>query len=780
MFGTGTSPMRGTIRRLSGVTSIGAALLLLVGGLTVFGSDSIAGASTKTTVSSFAAKPTSLASTGGTVTLSAKVSGAKTCAFSVTPTIKGLPATKSCTSSTVTEKVTVPKNTGTKAITDTFSLSVTGSTTVKATPIKVTVAKPPAPPKPTVTSFTASPPTLQSHGGFVTLTAATTHGGLCNIAASPRLDGFTRYTTCITGHATGTAFFGINIGSTPETYTFTVTVKAASGTATAKKTVKVTEEPPPSSLTISPTTSNIAPGDSQTYVVTGYDQDGKSLGIDTAAGPLTITGAGPGPASCDGFTCTASGVGSYTVTAEDDAVRVDATLNVEPLASLTLSPTTSSILPGDSQKYVVTGNDSDGNSLGPDKKATLAITPNGSCEGLTCTASHVGSHTVTATDGTATGQATLTVVDCSNLVPHADLEGCTFFRPDLPNIDLTGANLTDTIWTAATLTGANLTDANLTAARFISGAFLTNANFTGATLWATDFEGSPLTNANFTGATLTDILLGGSALTNANFTGATLTGTGFDSSLTNPNFTGATLINTEFDGSDLTNATLTGVSSFEITGTPSGLPADWILANGYLIGPGADLSDADLFGVDLSGADLSGADLTGVSSGEIIGTPSGLPADWILVNGYLIGPGADLSDADLSGADLFGIDLSGADLSGADLTGVSSGEITGTPSGLPADWILANGYLIGPGADLSDADLSGANLSGVDLSTADLSGVNLTDADLTDANLTDADLTDADLSGATLTGITWSNTTCPDGTNSVDNGNTCVNDLLPS
>ena len=102
MFGTGNSPMRGAIRRLSGVmVTVGAALLLLLTGIAVLGSDSVAGASTNPTVSSFTAKPTSLTSTGGTVTLSAKVSGAKTCAFSVTPTIKGLPATKSCTSASV-------------------------------------------------------------------------------------------------------------------------------------------------------------------------------------------------------------------------------------------------------------------------------------------------------------------------------------------------------------------------------------------------------------------------------------------------------------------------------------------------------------------------------------------------------------------------------------------------------------------------------------------------------------------------------------------------------
>jgi len=44
---------------------------------------------------------------------------------------------------------------------------------------------------------------------------------------------------------------------------------------------------------------------------------------------------------------------------------------------------------------------------------------------------------------------------------------------------------------------------------------------------------------------------------------------------------------------------------------------------------------------------------------------------------------------------------------------------------------------------------------------------------LAGANLTGADLTGAKLQGATLTGAVWSNTTCPDGTNSNDDGGTC-------
>ena len=61
--------------------------------------------------------------------------------------------------------------------------------------------------------------------------------------------------------------------------------------------------------------------------------------------------------------------------------------------------------------------------------------------------------------------------------------------------------------------------------------------------------------------------------------------------------------------------------------------------------------------------------------------------------------------------------------------------------------------------DLTGAYLKGANLTGANLSNAYLNSANLTDANLTNANLTDANLTD----------ITWSNTKCPDGTNSDKN-----------
>ena len=70
----------------------------------------------------------------------------------------------------------------------------------------------------------------------------------------------------------------------------------------------------------------------------------------------------------------------------------------------------------------------------------------------------------------------------------------------------------------------------------------------------------------------------------------------------------------------------------------------------------------------------------------------------------------------------------------------------------------------------------GGNLSSTRMIEYDLS-----DTDLSGANFSGADLTDADLTGAvvlaSLTGVVWSSTICPDGTNSDDNGDTCVNNL---
>ena len=134
--------------------------------------------------------------------------------------------------------------------------------------------------------------------------------------------------------------------------------------------------------------------------------------------------------------------------------------------------------------------------------------------------------------------------------------------------------------------------------------------------------------------------------------------------------------------------------------------------NGYSIGPGADLSFADLSNANLSNANLSGAILTFSDLSGAILTFSDLS-------------GADLSGAILEFANLLDTILISADLSGADLTG----------------------------ANLTDARLIGANLINADLSGADLSFADLSNAILEFANLLDTILEFANLSGASLTGV---------------------------
>ena len=81
------------------------------------------------------------------------------------------------------------------------------------------------------------------------------------------------------------------------------------------------------------------------------------------------------------------------------------------------------------------------------------------------------------------------------------------------------------------------------------------------------------------------------------------------------------------------------------------------------------------------------------------------------------------------------------------------------------------------------SDLSGANLSHATIYNTDFWDTNLQGVDFRHASLSNVEFYHSDLSGADLsvlyshTGVTWTNTICPDGTNSVDNGDTCWNNL---
>jgi hypothetical protein len=128
-----------------------------------------------------------------------------------------------------------------------------------------------------------------------------------------------------------------------------------------------------------------------------------------------------------------------------------------------------------------------------------------------------------------------------------------------------------------------------------------------------------------------------------------------------------------------------------------------------------------------------------------------------------------------------GIDWSGCDVRAAFLKSAvfQDGNLSGTNF---TEATLAGANLRnvnGAGASFWGASLSGALMEdssfvGADFRVAILSGAALSGADLTDANLSGADMTTANVGL-----VTWSNTICPDGTNSDGNGGTCVGHLTP-
>ena len=369
---------------------------------------------------------------------------------------------------------------------------------------------------------------------------------------------------------------------------------------------------------------------------------------------------------------------------------------------------------------------------------------------------------------------------------------------DLSNVDLSGADLTDASLRGATLTGTDLSGATLTG--------LTSGGITGtpASLpanWSVaggylvgptaDLDSAVLINVDLSGLTLTGVDLNA-----ADLSGANLTGTDLDNAI----LTGVNL-----GGTDLTGASLAGEQSEQVTGTPAALPNGWTITGGFLIGPGADLHGASLVGLKLNGSDLSGADLSdtdlvnaslasaNLTSADLSGADvenaslTSVTLDQADLDGSNI-QGSNLTDAELTGANLTNAllqesTLTGASLAGSTLTGASGIGIKGTPASLPAHWSVVGGYLIGPGAGtyLTDADLNSRNLTGVDFSGltllrttfehANLTRANLTKANLTGADFTSANLTKADLDGATVsstnfTGTVWSDTICPNGSNS--------------
>jgi hypothetical protein len=280
------------------------------------------------------------------------------------------------------------------------------------------------------TATVAGPHTVTASDGSKTATASltVTAGPIASLTISPgsatiTAGGSQTYT------ASGTDKYGNNLGDVSSGTGFTISpadgscnqsTHACTATATGPHTVTGTSYGPSSAtatldvnpgpldhITISSYISSIQAGGVNYYSVQEFDQYGNQPAHQGQTS-LSISPDG----SCTPYSCTANIVGVHTVTAVDIGKTATVTLTVTPapVATLTIAPTSTTITAGGSATYTATATDQYGNSIGDVTAATaFGVAPDGTCSGVTCTATRAGSHTVTGTNNGKTGTATLTI-----------------------------------------------------------------------------------------------------------------------------------------------------------------------------------------------------------------------------------------------------------------------------------------------------------------------------------------------------------------------------------
>jgi uncharacterized protein YjbI with pentapeptide repeats len=322
--------------------------------------------------------------------------------------------------------------------------------------------------------------------------------------------------------------------------------------------------------------------------------------------------------------------------------------------------------------------------------------------------------------------------------PSIKLENIEFRNHNMNSIDLSGSDLINVYFNNSSIDSTNFNQTNLLGIRSLnvsgtptnlsskwriqSGYLLgPNANLMSADFTNLDLSGVNLSDANLLNVHFENTIPGPIEgipildfdwkVVNLKFDTTVrpfIIGPGMNLSsmdLSGEVFINMNLANVNLEQTNLSNATLRNISSGGIIGSTELLPQGWKIVGGYLIGPTANLSNSELETKDLRNVNLSYAVITNSN-------------------------------------------LNGSDLTGANLMGIRSGNVKGYPI-LPEGWRNVNGYLVGPYADVTDADLSGTDLSGIDLS-----GTNFSRSNLTNVNFTNTNITNANFMGANLTNIT--------------------------
>jgi uncharacterized protein YjbI with pentapeptide repeats len=342
--------------------------------------------------------------------------------------------------------------------------------------------------------------------------------------------------------------------------------------------------------------------------------------------------------------------------------------------------------------------------------------------------------------------------------PSVDLSFSDLSGMDLSGITLTNARMQNTNFFNVRSGGVKGTSAFLRQGYMIRNGYIIGdgVDLSGAILTAQNLSNAYFTNTNITNVTFSNATLLSSAKSGGNMrfndrtlstmpTGYTIRGTyivGSRVDLSGAILTDLDLSNTILTGANMTNATFTNMRSGGIqmlTNTPItfsdgsfyGSEYGYKFVNGYIVGPGVNLTNSEFTGVtfsavDLSGAIMAGATLANIRSVNVAGIPASLPAGYKVTARYIIGPGLDMSGYNFTNGDFSGANISGSTLVNANFTNTSSGNVTGsaqtrfTTTTEPANikYQLSNGYIVGPKVNLSNGDLSGVSIAGINLAGA--------------------------------------------------------------
>ena len=164
------------------------------------------------------------------------------------------------------------------------------------------------------------------------------------------------------------------------------------------------------SIQISPATPTINSGATQQFTATGTYSDGSTQNLTTSANWLssatnvaTITTGG---------LATGVGGGTTTISASVSGLNSTTTLTVVALQSITVSPSSATVVFNGTQQYTATGNYSDGSTQNLTTSVTwtatngVTITSGGLAKGTVA-----GNSTITATSGAVSGTAALVVTN---------------------------------------------------------------------------------------------------------------------------------------------------------------------------------------------------------------------------------------------------------------------------------------------------------------------------------------------------------------------------------